>query len=539
MFKPTESTSNAQLRSNGAFLSSISLLFAKFPHASTHFTFVRGWCLFGDCPQSYRLLMQSLATQDVVFEQVMDNAGDIKSMTLREMIRQKLVPESHLEMLKSLVGKDLKRDLDINASDEAAVASMHIDARFLSSQLHPLRPLLNPRDLIGYVDTRQLDTGTVANSSAVPWIGLHTSSAALYADTKVVTLPDGVESAAALELNDDASLAFRRAASRVLYTAATNCWGRSRHLPVSISSMALPPLSSGRGAQPSALPLEFHTTRLVDPGKILITSAFGLGNDHNEQMLLKPPNNWTKLRLMSAIQNRLMTLRASYFESWDLLEHEDQRIMRIERVETRNSYQIGTELFASTQRVCAARSHALAICPHLDELVEKSRVASTNPHLFLPHTVNGLNRLFEDNWRPAFLHPVQILTFVLVTVEVAHKDYIGHTSVRHVDFAQRSGYKYMVLPFALIRAHGPHPMYRQFIFGDLCEIWDTRFLPINWSCDISVCAHLLPLNRLAGKFTPALLRDNKQQQDNGLPSDYPSHLDRLSQSHGMMVLRHQ
>jgi hypothetical protein len=114
----------------------------------------------------------------------------------------------------------------------------------------------------------------------------------------------------------------------------------------------------------------------------------------------------------------------------------------------------------------------------------------------------------------SFLHPVYILAFLTITVEVAHKDYV-HTDHVRIN-ARTTGYKMLDLPFALVRYHKPHKTHNYHDFGDLCEIWDSQFESISWRNSTQVESHLVPLNRLAGKWSPG----------------------HLEGQNGMMVLRH-
>ena len=104
----------------------------------------------------------------------------------------------------------------------------------------------------------------------------------------------------------------------------------------------------------------------------------------------------------------------------------------------------------------------------------------------------------------SFLHPVHIRTYFVVDVEVVHRDYVMDAPRRDAN----SGHAVMSVPFALVRYLQPHAAHRAHPVGDLSEIWRARFERVQWGYPVHEASHLVPLNRLAGKWSPAFLTDD-------------------------------
>ena len=49
-------------------------------------------------------------------------------------------------------------------------------------------------------------------------------------------------------------------------------------------------------------------------------------------------------------------------------------------------------------------------------------------------------------------------------------------------------------------------LHRDWNFGDLSEIWDRQFDDFNHDMPQDLAEHVIPINRVAGKFAPAYLR---------------------------------
>jgi hypothetical protein len=279
------------------------------------------------------------------------------------------------------------------------------------------------------------------------------------------------------------------------------------HLPISLDK--LPHLSDPRGAQAKECQLGLTVIgRLPEQiaRKVWATSPFGVGPALSRSAA-SGENKWTTERLLSAIKCRLQITPAGQaaFQVHEFLgpAANPKRVSNVLTVSKVNAYQIGRERFGSAERLRDARAYALVICPLRDRYVHDSTTARYFPHIFQPELLQAAMGIPPGQTR-SFLHPVHIRTYFVVDVEVVHRDYVMNAPRLDAN----SGHAVMSVPFALVRYLQPHAAHRAHPVGDLSEIWSARFERVRWGDPVHEASHLVPLNRLAGKWSPAFLQDN-------------------------------
>ena len=465
----------------------------RFGH-TTNFAFERAIGNLGDVVTNGRdvettvakhwLLRQAVQSLDVQFENVLTRTGQLEDMSLRDAIAKKLLPANSVELLNTLVNKELRNELIPDYQNETNVANFHIDKFHQTSMLHPLRLIHNPVELLGVCEVKITSCIGQITMEATPTLGFYSGGLLKYAQSATTVTPAILHA-----LND---MAWREMNNRSVY---------KHHSSVSLHT--LPYLSTPLGAAPTELRLVYdegkhkrtYGTRQKFDERVLFTSSSGVG-ERTVQDIISPKNAWTVERVRLAIQTRLLTHRST-FDMWEMLDDRNEIIIGVAHVTSCSAYQVGREMFASTQRVHASRSHALIIDPISDDVLYCSRFAlGQNSPVFKPDSVPCFNTdAGIKRERRSWLHPVEIISFLLITVEVAHRDHIADPLNILRQHASKTGYRMLVLPFALCRLHLPHALFRNHAFGDLAEIWSGEFAPIDLEYPLDLARHLIPLNR--------------------------------------------
>ena len=514
----------------------------KFPTNSKDVegTTVFRWLMFG-----------ALQNPELSFDKVMTLDGQYCTLTLREMIERGLFPPSHLKALKGLAGKQMCAELPavkkgvagadlLIVDDVREDAVVHPDLFYKTSQLHPLRALNPPCSLFSVVETSWEPPTADRGDHRVARVhfGTNASMAAIYG--YVASAANALRPALPLEAAAYSSNgACRGFGDTRLWKLAFVSAHTDLHTSVSLVLAGLPILSQPAGAKPEPLRLGFEQRANMaarPDGHVWFSSRSGLTGAHDQ--FIDVSNQWTTLRLKQALGHLLpvggVPGGRDPFDNWGHLADPNQRVSKIVSVEKIKRYMVGREQFTCTALVHGARSHCLVICPKLDEVLHQSDLVRLNPKanlIFRPELVAGLPPNMPEDATRSYLHPALILTFLHVTVEVFHKDYVARADKYQVN-NDESGLAYVVLPFALCRLHAPHLAHRHHAWGDLCEIWSSNFAQVDWTRPERVAAHLIPLNRLAGKFSPGFLNRKKAFKEQGLP------MNAEEKRNGMMVLRH-
>jgi hypothetical protein len=508
------------------------------------------------------LLNTMIQSQEIQFDNVLTETGELKALTLREMITLNLVPQSHVQALRRLFGQQMRVDM-VEDNDQEDDAPTHPDDFFGDSMTNPLRGMHPPHLLMGVVEASWIPAGAgrPEYSKAELTFGKHATMAALYGCTPLeliaMGLPEDAESAAFSFRNRELRRAWGSRQNHANGLWARAFMGSHTGLHQSVSLVNLPALSKPAGARPVILSLGFESGVAARANEFVWFSS--RSDLHNPDCPPKEPrNNWTTLRLRAALQTVLFVhtlsapvplgtnlrgpglvgLHAEWyrlFRQSGRLPLPNLRISSITRVEKVKQYWVGREKFTSSEVANDARSHCLVICPVLDHCLNSSHWAQQPPQklIFRPDLLFGrpadgkLLRNIPDGTYRSYLHPALILAFLLVTVEVFYDDYVQRAD-RYLLDPSVTGFRVLVVPFALCRFHKPHIVHRYHAWGDLCEIWSSEFLSVDWDSPHQVASHLIPLNRLAGKFSPGYMD----------AEDYPAHCIGVSRKAGMMVLRH-
>ena len=449
------------------------------------------------------LLQHAVRSLDIEFDNVMGVNGVVETKTLGQMITEGLFPESHQKLRSLLLGKTSRDETHENLDGEVAVAGHHPDEFYGTSCTHPLRNQLRVDAQVGSFDMTMVanpfgdppfvDSVSVFGRFSVGQVALH---------SYLGPLARGVECSAQLNPDQQSVLAVARIQSTMYQHAHTGL-----HLPISLDK--LPHLSDSRGAQAKECQLGLTVIgRLSEQiaRKVWATSPLGVGPAFSRSAA-SGENNWTTERLLSAINCRLQ-ITPDGQEAFQVHEFlgpvaTPKRVFNVLTVSTVNAYQIGRERFGSAERLRDARAYALVICPLRDRYVHDSPTARSFPHIFQPELLEAQMGIPEGQTR-SFLHPVHIRTYFVVRVEVVDRDYVMEAPRRDAN----SGYAVVSVPFALVRYLQPHAAHRAHPVGDLSEIWSARFERVLWGDPVRVASHLVPLNRLAGKWSPAFLTDD-------------------------------
>ncbi len=200
------------------------------------------------------LLQQALQTQGIVFDNVLTPAGEVVSMTLRQMIDQDIFPPSHIAALKLISGKELQRGLGNGGEQGTPTTPYHIDTFYKTSLLHPLRRLHRPDRLLGVFEVMY----NLSRVTVHPVLGLHSSALKVFMETDLKFATDSgdliVEVAALIQEPNNS----RTWASANLWKDAFAYSHMGLHSIISL--LELPALSQALGGQATCLNLGFCAT---------------------------------------------------------------------------------------------------------------------------------------------------------------------------------------------------------------------------------------------------------------------------------------
>jgi len=443
------------------------------------------------------LLTQVVHSHATEYANVMDATGTVHAtMSVRDMISQGLFPAGHVAQMNEMMHVSTEdADANCTAEAEAAAGMLGVDRVYgPCSYLHPLRTHLPVHGLHGSVGCEWVPQQGSGRCLTVPHF-VHPMGAAdkneKFARGGVDFLAYGGPLLPAAAEKVHASAVFltrpipprhRLAIEQLLWSQKYTEASFAGHRRVGFTELPVP--SRGLGA-----------SQLVDlhsqPAKVWLSSG-----DAYPSRDAMAHNNWTGQQLRDAIRHRLEQ------RSWERFASPDLSILSIgDRVTTFHSYQIGGERFASAGVISDSRAHVLIVSPERDNVVDKSQIARTQSFMFRPHTLT-----YPAGWdvppRRAFLHPAYILRFLEIPVELCHRDWAQRSDVRRHSAA--SNYHQVTVPVAVVRFHQPHDVFTDWDFGDLAEIWDTNYAP-RGATPADLAEHIVPLNRIAGKFAPARL----------------------------------
>ena len=163
-----------------------------------------------------------------------------------------------------------------------------------------------------------------------------------------------------------------------------------------------------------------------------------------------------------------------------------------------------SELIDSTSWRSDARAHVLVVCPHRDITIRKIPYLGVANRVVFPQT-------------DSFLHPAQVRCFIRVKYELISKAYAASNLQAKSDYylhSEASGYTIKEAVFAVCDFFHGHRRRNEWSFAPLAELWDQEFY--KYSNDFEIRAkHLVPLNRIAGKYIPGLFT----------PDEFPGELD--------------
>jgi len=458
----------------------------------------------------------------------MDSSGVVHAtMSVRNMISQGVFPPGHVAQMNDMLHVSTD-DADTNCTSEAEAAAGMLGADQVygpCSYLHPLRTHLPVHGLHGSVGCEWIHSQGSDRSLAVPCFVQPMGGTEQFARGGVdffayggplLPAAEKVHASAVLLTQPlpskagDPRFQDRLKIEQLLWSQKFAAASFIGHRQVGFTELPVP--SRGLGA--SQL-MDFHT----HPAKVWLSSGNAFpGRDAMVH------NNWTGQQLRDAIRHRLEPGRWERFASLDL------SVLTIgDRVTAYHSYQIGGERFASAAVMSDSRAHVLIVSPQRDDKIDQSQIAQTNAFMFRPHSL-----AYPPGWvtppRRAFLHPAYVLRFLEIPVELCHRDWVRRNDVRRHGAA--SQYHQVTVPVAVVRFHQPHDVFTNWDFGDLAEIWDANFAP-RGETPADLAEHIIPLNRIAGKFAPVRLH----KTDYSVVCPQYRLKSKEDQGTGMMVLR--
>ena len=343
------------------------------------------------------LLYSALQTQDVELENIVTPTGDRHTLTVREAIQQHLIPDSHVTILKTLVAKPMRGELN---QDDELNAPAHPDEFYQTSVLNPLRRLLPPCSLFLTFDVAfaPASVDTAPFSKAILSFGRFAYPMASLHGCATYRAPAGTELTS--QLTDAARMAYGNARLWPTIFASSNT---SLHSSVSLTQF--PALTRAAGGAPvplrvGRLSVDHDVTgatigdREVDGDRqgVVCCSASGLYRSQAQPWqdeVRLPQNTFSIQDLRLALQDHLLRPHARYRDAEHVCDNANLKVFNISEVRHRcccglfqqslftlfalfifftnqvyfiKQYTVGRELFSSAQLKNDSRSHALVPC---------------------------------------------------------------------------------------------------------------------------------------------------------------------------------
>jgi hypothetical protein len=297
-----------------------------------------------------------------------------------------------------------------------------------------------------------------------------------------------------------------KGASLVAYAEANN---NINNTPLTISLFEKPTLSSMLKSPAMKSPFNLNT---LPRNRSLFY--------RNRQSQADERNDWSVEKLRIAIEMRLNVF-ARQDVGIDQFSRNDQEfeMMNIayENVTVFKSYMV-----ASNERVDSklwskeSRANVLVVCPWRDQYVTNE--IHDRPHL------SDTDRMWRASNFPIapigpanFLHPAIVHCFIAVRYDVVSKQYLRdhpNCSDFHLwSHEQESQMETLTAVFALCDFYKANINRQSHVYGGLAELWTSEFdnLPFeneSITSQLQLASCLVPVNRLAGKFLPGILRDD-------------------------------
>jgi hypothetical protein len=200
-------------------------------------------------------------------------------------------------------------------------------------------------------------------------------------------------------------------------------------------------------------------------------------------------------------------------------------------------------MMASNERVDSklwskqSRANVLVVCPWRD--VHVTNEIHARMDVLSQANITVLLDNFPRNTTAGFLHPALVHGFVEVNYNVASKQYrLDHPSETGKGCkaglwanVQESKMQTLTATFALCDFYKAHINRQSHVYGGLAEMWTANFydltLPIepnsieqlSIQCKQRLASHLVPINRLAGKFLPGLHPQTAVQKRTRVPQE--------------------
>jgi hypothetical protein len=212
-------------------------------------------------------------------------------------------------------------------------------------------------------------------------------------------------------------------------------------------------------------------------------------------------NVWTAVKLHAAIHARFHGGRFTALDSFSADDMHSKVHIIMPHIRSYKSFQIATgERVDSLLWSRQARSNVLVVCSQRDmKVVNYMRRQDIHPR--------------EQPWSnqsfPAgkqFLHPASIVAFLAVNYIVVSRQYADENP--HADFLRvnedrvECNMMSKEAYFAVCDFYKPNQLRENHPTGGLAEVWSEKFFDMGMT-DNCLAEHIVPVNRLAGKFCKA------------------------------------
>jgi hypothetical protein len=259
------------------------------------------------------------------------------------------------------------------------------------------------------------------------------------------------------------------------------------------------------------------------PLNLMKLSGVKLVFHRNSKFKVDERNDWSVNMLSIAIKTRL----TAFTQGIDKFSNDDEEfdIINIDYTKIKVNKSL---MIASNERVDSklwsrqSRANVLVICPWRDQYVTQEIHERHQPLSRANDLVRSTNFPDGYNTTPAnLLHPALVHCFLSVSYDVVSKKYReDHPNCSDLNMwenVQESKMETLTAIFALCDFYKAHIHRLSHAYGGLAELWttefyDTPFENISWQSKKQLASHLVPVNRLAGKFLPGKLPQSAEQR---------------------------